>query len=96
MASVKELRSFRSAPTQNALGLVLVTSTTHTPGSAESSAQAAARSRASCVDTAFIASGRSSASSAMWPPWPCRVTLTIGRMGVLCSVIDPASHDDSH
>src|ERR1035437_9666846 len=76
-ASVKELRSFRSAPTQNALASVLVISTTRTSRSAERWAQAAPRSRAIWVDTAFIASGRSSASSATSPLGPCRAIVTI-------------------
>src|SRR5450759_4108940 len=87
--SLNELRSLRSAPTQNAFGLVLVTTTTRTSGSADSLAQALLSSRAICVETAFIDSGRSSVSSAIWPPGPCLVIVTIGRVGAFRSLINP-------
>lgn len=54
----------RSAPTQKARGLLEETTVTRTSGSAPSASQAAATDRAISEETAFIASGRSSTSSA--------------------------------
>ena len=62
----------RSAPTQKARSWVEVSTTTRTPGSAASAAQASAMDRAISVDTAFMALGRSSTSSAtcrLVPPY---------------------------
>ncbi|MGC0411719.1 hypothetical protein RKD31_004962 [Streptomyces sp. SAI-163] len=74
-ASEKELRSFRSAPTQNARSCVEVSTTTRTSRSSPSAAQAALTDRAIAVETAFMAFGRSSASSATCPS-ACRRTRT--------------------
>ena len=67
-ASVKELRSLRSAPTQNARSW---RGAEHDGasrcGPRPAPAQACADQRAMPVETAFIAFGRSSTSSATWP-----------------------------
>ena len=69
-ASLRELRSLRSAPTQKARSLVDVSTVTRASGSAASASQAAAMERAISVDTAFMALGRSSTSSATYPCAP--------------------------
>lgn len=60
----------RSAPTQKARSCVEESTTTRTEASAASAAQAAPMDRAISVETAFIALGRSSTSSATTPPSP--------------------------
>ena len=71
-ASVKVLRSLRSAPTQKARSWVLLTTTARTVSSAPSRLVASLMAAAMAVETAFIASGRSRTSSATWPPSPWR------------------------
>ena len=73
-ASLKALRSLRSAPTQNAFAELDESTTARTSSSAATSCVAAASSRAIAVDRALCASGRSSTISTTCPRSPCRRT----------------------
>ena len=66
-ASVKALRSLRSAPTQNARSWLDRSTTQRTLGSAATRAVAAASAVAMAVETALRASGRSRTISTTWP-----------------------------
>ena len=65
-ASVKPLRSLRSAPTQKALGALEESTTARTERSAASAPVAEASSAAISVLSALCAAGRSRTSSATW------------------------------